>query len=111
MISSVFYANWNTFAFHKFTPWYGRVNTFISRMIESGLFNFWEERSVCMKNNISCHEFSSHRSWMEMWAEFKLRGEEPIDIYEKTQADPLFMEDCAGTFLLWLVMLACGPVG
>ena len=63
------------------------------------------------ENNISCHEFSSHRSWKEMWAEFKLRGEEPIDIYEKTQADPLFMEDCAGTFLLWLVMLACGPVG
>ena len=46
-----------------------------------------------------------------MWAEFKLRGEEPIKIYEKTQADPLFMEDCAGTFLLWLVMLASGPVG
>ena len=46
-----------------------------------------------------------------MWAEFKLRGEEPIKIREKTQADPLFMEDCAGTFLLWLVMLASGPVG
>ena len=32
-------------------------------------------------------------------------------IYEKTQADPLFMEDCAGTFLLWAIMLAFVPLG
>ena len=46
LLHLVFNANWNTFAFHKFTPWYGRVNLFISRMIESGLFQCWEERSV-----------------------------------------------------------------
>ena len=80
-------------------------------MIESGLFNFWEERSVSKPVNINSHSLTSYRSWREMWAEFKLRGEEPIKIREKTQADPLFMEDCAGTFLLWLVMLASGPIG
>lgn len=54
----VFNANWNTFAFHRFTPWYGRFNTFISRMIESGLFNFWEERSVSQQSKARQYQLS-----------------------------------------------------
>ena len=44
LVILVFNANWNTFAFHRFTPWYGRVNLLISRMIDAGLFKFWEDR-------------------------------------------------------------------
>ena len=47
----------------------------------------------------------SHRSWREMKVEFNLKGLPPIEFKEKTQADPLMMEDCAGTFLLWAVMI------
>ena len=40
----VFVANWNAIGFHRFSPWYKRINQFVSRMIESGLFTFWEMR-------------------------------------------------------------------
>ena len=51
------------------------------------------------------------RTWMEMRAEFKLNGGERVEISERTQMDPLFMGDCSGIFLLWLMMLSMGVVG
>ena len=70
-----------------------------------------EEVGKILLDNFSHHRHTSDRSWKDMWTEYKSRGEEPIKIYEKTQADPLFMEDCAGTFLLWAIMLAFVPLG
>ena len=110
----VFNANWNTFAFHRLTPWYGRVNLFISWMIDSGLFNFWEDRSVhrsmAWKYGVE-PTILHYRTWMEMRAEFKLKGGERVEITERTQTDPLFIEDCSGIFLLCLLMLSLGVIG
>ena len=46
-----------------------------------------------------------------MRAEFKLNGGERVEISERTQMDPLFMGDCSGIFLLWLMMLGLAVVG
>ena len=52
-----------------------------------------------------------YRTWREMRAEFNLNGGKQVDVSEKARIGPLTMEDCTGTFLLWLLILLIGIVG
>lgn len=46
-----------------------------------------------------------------MKAEFNLNGGKQVDVSEKARIKPLTMEDCAGIFLLWLLVTLSGIVG
>ena len=52
-----------------------------------------------------------YRTWREMREEFNLNGGKQVEASGKATIQPLTMEDCAGIFGLWLVILLSGIVG
>ena len=109
----MFIANWNGLGFHRFTPWYDKINQWISRMIESGLVPYWKLRygSVQSMTAPDFMEPTFYRTWREMREEFNLNGGKQVEASGKATIQPLTMEDCAGIFGLWLVILLSGIVG
>ena len=51
------------------------------------------------------------RTWTEMRVDFKLRGGRPVKLTARESTEPLFLDDCSGIFLLWILMLLLGPLG
>ena len=86
----IFQANYNGWTFYKFNPWKARFNKFLRKTIESGLIEYYKDKTFMKQRKL---HYQSE--------------EEKVKFVKKSLIYALTIDDLQGLFYIYLLMTLC----